>query len=445
VSAPDESAVEVMGEGPLRGTLRPPGDKSISHRALLIAARAEGTSLIRGLLRGDDVARTAAAVRALGAELVATTPHPSRAHGAARFDELRVTGGEARLHEPVDVIDTGNSGTGIRLLTGYVAAWPWMTVLTGDESIRRRPMDRVTIPRRDMGARIDGRSGGALAPLVVRGGSLHAIDYTPPVPSAQVKSAVLLAGLGTDGETQVREIVPTRAHTEEMLALARARIVVEPAADGRGRLVRIGRGELAPFEIDVPADPSQAAFLVVAACTVPGSEVVLENVYVGRGRAGFLDVLERMGAKIELRRRDATTADIVAWYGPLHATDAGGDEIPGLIDEVPVLAVAAALAEGTTTFRDVGELRVKESDRIASVTSALGALGGRIEGGGDVLSVTGGRLHGGHVSAAGDHRIAMAAAVAALSCEEPVRIDGWGSVATSYPAFLDDLAGLRRT
>jgi len=383
-------------------------------------------------------------VQALGAELEAAVPYPTRTPGRPHAEKIAVTGGEARLHEPDDVIDTGNSGTGIRLLTGYVSAWPFLTVLTGDESIRRRPMARVTMPLREMGAKIDGRAGGALAPLVVRGGGLHPIDFTPPVPSAQVKSAVLLAGLGCDDETVVREPVATRAHTEELLGLAGARIAVEPTADGRGSVVRVRRGELSPFEIEVPADPSQAAFLVVAACTVPGSEVVLPNVYVGPGRAGFLAVLARMGARIELVRRDATTANIVASYGPLHATDVGGDEVPGLIDEVPVLAVAAALAEGTTTFRDVGELRLKESDRIATVTGALGELGGRIEGGGDVLTVTGGRLHGGHVSAGGDHRIAMAAAVAALSCEEPVHIDGWQAVATSYPGFLEDVAGLRR-
>jgi 3-phosphoshikimate 1-carboxyvinyltransferase len=422
--------------GPLRGSLAGPGDKSISHRALLLAARARGTTLLRGLADGDDVLRTAGAVSALGAEIV-TDSVP----GARR--QARVRGGE-RLHEADDLLDLGNSGTGIRLLAGFVAAYPWLSVLTGDDSVRRRPMDRVVEPLRQMGIRVDGRQGGRLAPLVVRGGEPLPIDYEPAVASAQVKSAVLLAALGAGGTTTVRERVATRAHTEELLALAGAKVELVRDEDGPGATVRLTGGALSSFALDVPADPSQMAFFVVAACLVPGSEVVCERVYVGHGRAGFLDVLERMGAAVERHYRDGTTADIVARHAALVSTEVGGDEVPGLIDEVPVLAVAAALAEGTTTFRDVGELRVKESDRVESVSAMLRALGATVEVEGDTMAVTGGKLAGGaRVDAAGDHRVAMAAAVAAIAGAEPVEIDGWAAVGSSYPGFLDDLASLR--
>jgi 3-phosphoshikimate 1-carboxyvinyltransferase len=433
------SAAEVVvgPGGPLRGRLRAPGDKSISHRALLVGALAKGTSVFRGLSRGDDVLRTAAAVGLLGAQL---EPWPDGVPGQT---ELRVSGGPGCLHEPEDVLDLGNSGTATRLLAGLAAAYPWSVVLTGDGSVRRRPMDRVVAPLREMGARVDGREGGRLAPLALRGGRLRPIDYQPPVASAQVKSAIMLAALGAGGTTTVREQVATRAHTEELLALAGARVTLTREAGGPGAVVTVEPGRLEPFELDVPADPSQAAFFVVAACLVPGSEVVCERVYVGHGRAGFLDVLERMGADVELHRLDETTADIVARHRPLTATDIGGAEVPGLIDEVPVLAVAAAAAEGTTTFRDVGELRVKESDRIASVERMVRALGGTAASEAGTLTVTGGPLVGeGEVDTMGDHRIAMAAAVGALASRAGVRIP-WGQVGTSYPGFLDDLRELR--
>jgi 3-phosphoshikimate 1-carboxyvinyltransferase len=430
--------VTVTPGGMLRGRVRGPGDKSISHRALLLGALAGGTSLVRGLSNGDDVRRTADAVAELGAVL---DPRPDRETGQG---ELRVSGGPDRLHEPGDVLDLGNSGTATRLLAGLVAAHPWSVVLTGDESVRSRPMDRVAAPLREMGAHVDGRDGGRFAPLSVRGGGLRALDYQPPVASAQVKSAVLLAALGADGATSVREPVATRAHTEELLALAGGRVTLRRDRGGPGATVTVEPGPLAPFELEVPADPSQAAFFVVAACLVPGSEVVCERVYVGHGRAGFLDVLRRMGADVERHRRDDTTADIVARYGPLTATEVGGDEVPSLIDEVPALAVAAAAAEGTTTFRDVGELQVKESDRIASVERMIASLGGRATSDGGTLAVTGSPLAGAcDVDTAGDHRIAMAAAIAALVAAAPVQIGPWRPVGTSYPRFLEDLGQLR--
>lgn len=419
------SRLHVRGGRPLRGRLRVPGDKSISHRALLLAALADGTSTVRGLSPGDDVARTRAAVEALGASV----------------DGNRVTGGRRRLHEPDAVIDAGNSGTTVRLLAGVCATVPGLSILTGDASIRRRPMDRVTAPLRQMGADLDGRDGGRLPPLVVRGGDLKGIEYELPVPSAQVKAAVLLAGLAAEGETVVREHVRTRAHTEEMLAACGADVMVE---DG-GRTTRVRPSSLRPFTLDVPGDPSQAAFWIVAAALVPDSDVIVDGVYTGPARAGFLDVLDRMGAFV-----DRSAGSLRATYGgPLRATEIGGDEVPGLIDEIPVLAVAAAYATGTTTIGGAGELRVKESDRIATVAEELSKLGARVEPRPDGMVIHGnpGGLHPAAVRSHGDHRLAMALAVAGLVVPAATTttgvgetvIDGWDAVATSYPGFLDDL------
>jgi 3-phosphoshikimate 1-carboxyvinyltransferase len=284
-----------------------------------LAALAGGRSELRGVSAGVDVARTRDAVVACGAEVGG-----SAGEGAT----MTVAGGPGRLREPAGVIDVGNSGTSIRLLAGWTAMFPWLTVLQGDASIARRPMARVAEPLRAMGARVDGRDGGRLPPLVVRGGGLSGIDYQLPVPSAQVKAAVLLAGLAAAGATTVREAVTTRAHTEELLALCGAAIEVEP-----GR-VTVRASQLEPLDLQVPADPSQAAFWVVAACLVPGSDLVLEDVYVGTARAGFLDVLHRMGADVSFEQVDERrhTADIRARYAPLQATEVGGAEVPGLID-----------------------------------------------------------------------------------------------------------------
>ncbi len=414
------SPFTVHGGRPLRGRITVPGDKSISHRALILATLAEGTSAVRGLSDGGDVVRTRSAVQAMGATI----------------DGEKIIGGRSRLHEPSDIVDLGNSGTGIRLLAGLCAGFPWLTVLTGDESVRRRPMSRVAEPLRLMGARVDGRDEGRLPPLAVRGGALHGIDYHLPVPSAQVKSAVLLAGLSAEGETVVRQPVVTRAHTEEMLAACGADLDVSED----GLVVRLRPSTLQPFELDVPGDPSQAAFWVVAACVVPGSEVIVEDVYIGPARTGFLDVLDRMGADIErLGERS-----IRARYSPdLHGTGVWPAEIAGLIDEIPVLAVAAAVAEGPTRFLDVAELRVKESDRVATIIDGLGALGAGVSVDGDALHVAGGvALRGAAVQSHGDHRIAMALAVAGLVAEGTTTIEGWEAVATSYPGFERDLERL---
>lgn len=423
----------IEGARPLRGTVRVPGDKSISHRAILLAARALGKSALRGLSAGDDVVRTASCLRAVGADLEGQL-------GSGRT--LIVHGAPDRLGEPDRVLDVGNSGTAIRLLTGWLAAFRWLCVLEGDASVNRRPMDRVVEPLSAMGARVAGRCGGRLPPLVVQGGSLHGIDYTPPVASAQVKSAVLLAGLGAEGETVVREPLATRAHTEEMLAVCGASI--EVARQGAGQVVTLRPGvRLEPLDLDIPGDPSAAAYWVVAGCVVPGSEVRVEQVYIGPGRAGFLDVLARMGADVTVERRDATTADIVARHSALRATEIQAGEVPGLVDEIPVLAVAAALAEGVTTVSGAGELAVKESDRLASVTSELVALGGQVEATPDGLVVTGnGPMSGGVARSHGDHRIAMAMAVAGMVAQGPTRVEGWEAVSTSYPNFGAQLEAL---
>ncbi|HVA74843.1 MAG TPA: 3-phosphoshikimate 1-carboxyvinyltransferase [Acidimicrobiales bacterium] len=415
----------------VRGTPLVPGDKSISHRCVLLAARAEGTSTIRGLSSGDDVARTLRAAEFFGAGVRAIVP------AATGAPSVEIDGGTGRLHEPVAVVDVGNSGTCIRLIAGWASGVDGLTVLAGDESIAGRPMGRVVEPLREMGARIDGRSGGSLPPLVIRGGSLHGIDYRLPVPSAQVKGALLLAGISAEGATTVREEVGTRTHTEELLALAGADLDVTPGA------VTVRRSKLTPFEVTVPADPSQAAFWVVAACVTPGSDVTLPNVYVGPARAGFLDVLRRMGADIELAEEDptASTATIRARHSALRATEVGGDEVPALIDEIPVLAVAAAYAEGTTTFSGAAELRVKETDRVETMVAALRAIGANVEPLPDGLVVDGrggNPLDGGRVQSAGDHRVAMSLAVAALASKDPVIVDGWNAVATSYPGFEDE-------
>ena len=404
---------------------RVPGDKSVSHRCLLLAALAEGKSTLKGLSGGDDVVRTVLAISRFGAAV------------SRQGDTVFVDGGRELLHEPSGVVDVGNSGTGIRLLAGWSAGVRGLTVLTGDESVSSRPMERVADPLRLMGAVVDGREGGRLPPLVIKGGGLRGIDYTIPVPSAQVKGAILLAGLSADGETTVRETSVTRIHTEELLAVAGADLTVEP-----GR-VSVRRSRLSPFSVSVPADPSQAAFWVVAACLAPGSDVVLHDVYTGPGRAGFLDVLRRMGAAIEILETDpaTSTSTIRAVHSPLRATEVGGASVPSLIDEIPVLAVAAAYAEGTTTFTGASELRVKETDRIATMVAALRSVGVEADPLDDGLVVhgRGGEpLKGGTVDSAGDHRVAMALAVAGAGSAEPVTIRGWEAVATSYPGFEEE-------
>lgn len=561
---------KIEGGSPLRGHVRPPGDKSISHRALILSALAEGESQIFGLSDGEDVRHTAAALAAMGAEI--SLPDDLGSPEA----EVRVLGG--RLREPSETLylgnsgtsmrrDTvtnlarralylGNSGTSMRLLAGVCAAHPMNVILDGDESLRSRPMGRIAEPLRLMGATVakasddhtadaatadsqvssnpasrarqqmtESKSTAAdsqdrsklasraapakavpqplTAPIAITGGNLSGIDYALPIASAQVKGAILLAGLRARGETIVREFLPSRAHTEEMLAECGADIEVARGGEFH-QTTRLRPSRLQPHVWHIPADPSQAAFWIVAALCTPGSEIVAENVYLGPGREGFVDVLLRMGGKVEFAPRDSSEAsgnasdrvsgrlsEVVAGRAARHAsgnasdrtsgsaseaiagktsgnvagsipgspsrsikaqtsnltaTDIGTQEIPRLIDEIPVLAIAATHAEGTTRFHGIGELRTKESDRAASICAMLQALGGQAEADGDTLIVQGtGGLRPGRVDAAGDHRIAMSAAVAAMAMPagSEVAISGWEAVATSYPRFLADAASLK--
>jgi 3-phosphoshikimate 1-carboxyvinyltransferase len=427
--------LEVRGGRPLVGGVDVPGDKSISHRALLLSALAEGTSSISGLSGGDDVTRTRHAIEALGAVVL--------------DDGARVTvdGGRSRLSAPSSAIDLGNSGTGMRLLAGVVATIPGTTSLTGDDSLRSRPMDRVADPLALMGATVVGEGGQCLPPLVVTGRALRGIDYTPPMASAQVKSALLLAGLHAEGETVVREPIATRTHTEEMLTEAGADLDVEPW--GNGRIVRLRPSTLRIRSWEVPGDPSQAAFWVVAGAMVPGSRVTIDQVHLGAERIGFLHVLIRMGADVTLHDIGGDVGTITASFAPLTGTIVEATEIPSL-DEVPILAVAAMVAVGTTRFCDVGELRFKESDRLNGTARLVRAFGGSAMVEGNDLVVAGGTEPApGTVDAEGDHRMAMAAAVAAAAVASEGRslIRGWEAVATSYPGFaatLDRLAGEHR-
>ena len=422
---PLAGSLVVAPGGPLVGRISVPGDKSISHRVLMLAALADGASTVRGLSDGGDVACTRRIIEALGADVV------DAGDGA-----ISISGG--RLEAVDHPLDVGNSGTGIRLLAGLLAGLPFRSVLDGDASIRRRPMDRVLDPLRLMGASLRGRDGQPLAPLEIRGGGLRGIEYRLPVASAQVKGCVLFAGLSAEGPTTVLEDRPSRAHTEElMMAFG---ITLDAGSDGDLRSVTVQPGRPTAFDHDVAGDPSQAAFWAVAASILPGSEVVVANVYAGPARSGFVDVLSHMGADIT---HDPTTGDLTVRHSGLTGTVVTADEVPGLVDEVPILAVAAACADGETTFEGVGELRVKESDRLATVESELRRMGADVRVDGDTLVVRGSALTGAEVDSHHDHRIAMACAVAALVADGPTTIHGWDAVATSYPGFVADLDLLR--
>ena len=413
------TTLTIDGPRPFVGRLRVPGDKSISHRALMIAALGRQPCTIQGLSDGNDVTHTRQALEALGAQV--------EDHGS---EGIIVTGGLDGARNPIYL---GNSGTGIRLLTGLVAGCDFTTTLDGDASIRRRPMDRIIEPLSAMGASVRGSGDkGTLAPLTVEGRPLRGIEYTLPVASAQVKSAVLLAGLRAEGPTTVHEPVPTRAHTEEMLAAAGVRV---ECGDGS---VTVWPGDVEPPHlIGIPGDPSQAAFWLVGACLAPGSDLTVENVYLGPARGGFVDVLARMGADISV---DPGSGDIRARSSELRATRVTANEMPGCIDEVPILAVAAAAADGVTVFEGIDELRVKESDRVAAIVEMLNAFGAESQIKGQSLAVAGAeRLGGGTVDSHGDHRMAMAAAIAGAASSAPVTVEGFEATATSYPGFARDL------
>jgi 3-phosphoshikimate 1-carboxyvinyltransferase len=409
--------------GPLRGTLDMPGDKSISHRAVMLASLADGVSRIDGFLEGADTRATAAIFARLGVRIEAPADGVRIVHGA----------GIDGLQAPGVALDCGNAGTAMRLLAGLLAGQRFDNVLHGDPSLTQRPMRRVIEPLAAMGARIDSDDGHA--PLRIQGGRrLHGIDHASPVASAQVKSAVLLAGLHADGETVVRESHPTRDYTERMLQAFGYPVDI---ADGRVSLR--GGGRLRATDIQVPSDFSSAAFFIVATCLVPGSELRLRRIGVDPRRTGLLRVLKAMGADLEvLPVVGETVADIVVRAAPLRGIEVQAEWVPDMIDEFPVLCVAAACADGETVIRGAAELRVKESDRIAAMATGLRVLGIDVAETPDGAVIQGGRLRGGRVDSHGDHRIAMAFAVAGQVADGEVRIDDVANVATSLPGF-DDL------
>jgi 3-phosphoshikimate 1-carboxyvinyltransferase len=411
--------------GPLRGRIRVPGDKSVSHRALILGGLALGRTRVRGLLDAEDVRATASAMRACGVQIDEDA------------DGIWVTGGA--VGEPPDVVDCGNSGTSMRLLAGVFAARPGLAVLTGDASLRRRPMARIVAPLRQMGASIDARDAGRLAPLCIRGGQLRATSLTLSVASAQVKSCVLLAGLASG--VDVSEPRTSRDHTERLLRAMGAAIHTE------GDRIVLQPSTLQPVNIDVPADISAAAFLMVAASLVPGSELVLEGVGVNPTRTGVLDVLLAMGADITVAPEPddgiEPRATVVVRHAALHGVHIRGDLALRSLDELPVLAVAAAFATGPTTIADAAELRVKESDRIARVAAGIRALGGEVHEQPDGMTLAGGGLRGGGtVDASGDHRLAMAFTVAGLVAPRGAVIESPQAVRSSWPTFFTDLVGL---
>lgn len=432
--------VAARAKGPLSGRVRVPGDKSISHRSLIFGLLAIGETRIAGLLEGDDVMRTAEAARALGAMVHHDGP------GAWRVQGVGVGG----LREPAGVLDFGNAGTGSRLMMGVCGAHPITTTFDGDASLRKRPMRRILDPLELMGASVVSQREGGRVPLTIRGPKEAVpIIYRPPVASAQIKSAVLLAGLAAPGETTVIESEATRDHTEKMLAHFGAEVSVSPEGEHGRRIVLKGQPELQAQPIVVPADPSSAAFPLVAALVVPGSDLIIESVMTNPLRSGLLTTLREMGADITIESESNEGGESVATLrvraSGLRGVTVPPERAPSLIDEYPVLAVAAAFATGTTRMRGLQELRVKESDRLAAVAAGLEAAGVTCHIDGDDLVVEGcsGNVAGGGVVATHlDHRIAMSFLVMGLATREPIQVDDGAMIATSFPSFVPLMTGL---
>jgi 3-phosphoshikimate 1-carboxyvinyltransferase len=419
------NSITIQPAASVRGEISVPGDKSISHRSIMLGAIANGVTTVRGFLRGEDNL---------------STMHAFRAMGVAIDDDgetIRITGrGLHGLEEPADVLDCGNSGTTIRLITGLLSGQSFFSVVTGDQYLRKRPMKRVVEPLSRMGARIAGRSGGTLAPLAISGGSLKGIDYQSPVSSAQIKSSLMLAGLYADGETTVSEPSLSRDHSERMFGLFGASLV----RNDNGVTVR-GGVELTAQEVTVPGDISSAAFFMVAALITPHSELLIKNVGVNPSRTGVIDILQAMGGDIRLLdQRDVSgepVADILVRSSRLKGIAISGSVVPRAIDEFPAVCVAAARAEGVTTIRDARELRVKETDRITAMAVNLGKLGVPVVETEDGMDITGSdRLLGGTVDSSGDHRIAMSMSVAALVASGAITVTDIDCVATSFPTFF---------
>ena len=434
-----QAVIAARRSGPLKGRLRAPGDKSISHRALIIGALAVGRTAISGLLEGEDVINTARAMRALGARVERC------GDGRWQVDGVGVAGFAA----PPAPLDFGNSGTGCRLVMGAAAGCPITAVFDGDASLRRRPMKRILEPLLQIGARVVAADAGDRLPVTLAGArDPIPIVYRTPVPSAQVKSAVLLAGLAAPGATTVIEAEATRDHTERMLAHFGAELTVAPDdAEGR-RITLTGQPELVPAPVAVPADPSSAAFPLVAALIVPGSDIILTDMLINPLRTGLLTTLAEMGASVDILERRIESgeelADLRVRASALHGVEVPAARAPSMIDEYPILAVAAAFAEGVTAMRGLKELRVKESDRLAATAAMLRVNGVSVDIAGDDLIVQGrGRVAGGGLVATHmDHRIAMAALTMGLASEQPVAVDDASFIATSFPGFVDTMRGL---
>jgi 3-phosphoshikimate 1-carboxyvinyltransferase len=415
-----------FGYKKIKGTINVPGDKSISHRAVMLAGIAEGKSHIKGFLGSDDCRSTIGCFRSLGIEI-------TEEKGLIAVQGRGLRG----LQKPEAVLDAGNSGTTMRLLSGILAGQRFQSTITGDESLRKRPMSRIIAPLREMGADIEGVNG--CAPLSIRGGNLKGIEYRLPVPSAQVKSAVLLAGLYAEGATRVIEETASRNHTEIMLRCFGAEV------NCSGSTIQLLPSRLESQDITVPGDISSAAFFIAAAAALPGSELMAKGVGINPTRTGIVDVLLEMGADIRYENINTLCgepiADIVVHGRQLHGVRVPGEIIPRLIDEVPVLAAVAAFAEGRTVIEGAAELKVKESDRIAAMASQLDKLGVRVRELEDGLELVGpNTIRGAEVESFGDHRIAMAMAVCGLFTDEAVNIKGREAVSISYPGFFETLA-----
>ncbi|MFD1707198.1 3-phosphoshikimate 1-carboxyvinyltransferase [Siminovitchia sediminis] len=416
----------------LNGTIRVPGDKSISHRAVMLGAMSEGQTKIFGLLTGDDCLNTIQCFRKLGVDI--------RQEG----DYAEINGlGFDKLQEPREVLDVGNSGTTIRLMMGILAGAPFHTCLTGDDSITKRPMDRVAIPLKRMGAKIDGRHHGSFAPLSIRGGQLKGIEFVSPVASAQVKSAVLLAGLHAEGSTTVIEPQLSRDHTERMLAAFGCHV----ETDHLTTTIK-GMQSLKGTTINVPGDISSAAFFLVAAAIIPNSELTIKNVGMNPTRTGIVDVLKEMGANISIKEsgRDEIepSADLTVQASELKGVEIGGEIIPRLIDEIPIIALAATQANGKTVIRDAAELKVKETNRIDTVVQELSKMGANIEPVKDGMIIHGpSKLHAAAVDSHGDHRIGMMLAIASCLTAGNTVIHNSESISISYPNFFQHLNELK--
>ena len=417
----------------INGEISVPGDKSLSHRAVLFSALADGITNITGFLPGEDCICTMRALQAMGCVIEVSSDTALRVHG---------TGG--KLLPPLEPIDCGNSGTAMRLLAGVLAAQPFKSRLIGDASLSGRPMKRIVDPLRSMGAKIEGRGEKHMAPLEIEGGPLTGIDYTLPVASAQLKSCLLLAGLFAQGTTSVTEKTASRDHTERLLAHFHAPPVIDATPDGKGRIVRVrGGSKLHAQDFNVPGDFSSAAFWITAAAALPGADLTITHLGMNRTRTGLLSVLSRMGAYLHESISDSTgePVGLLRVYGrKLRGTRIEGAEIANVIDELPIIAVAGALAEGVTEIRDAHELRVKETDRIAAMAHNLRAFGVTVDEHDDGMTIHGGAtLTGARVTSRGDHRIAMACAVMGLFSKGETVIEDTACIATSYPTFQEDI------